>query len=60
MWNTSRPAKTAEWLCTRCGVTNRRLVEPAATTAKDRCVSCRQRHLIRIDDSPVRWQAEAA
>lgn len=60
MWDTSRPATTAEWLCTRCGVTNRRLVEPGTTTAADRCVSCRLRHTIHVDDSPVRWRAEAA
>ncbi len=51
------PATTAEWICTRCGSTNRRLV--AATTGQtlDRCVHCRARHAIEPDDRPVRWTA---
>ncbi len=53
----SVPATTAEWICTRCGSTNRRLV--AATTAQtmDRCVHCNARHTIEPDDRPVRWNA---
>lgn len=60
MWDTSRPAVTAEWLCTRCGVTNRKLVEPGTTEARDRCVHCHLKHVVRPDTRPVRWRAEAA
>jgi hypothetical protein len=48
---------TAEWICTRCGSTNRRLVPETATRAEDVCVTCRVRHEIRPDQRPVRWQA---
>jgi hypothetical protein len=51
---------TAEWNCTRCGVTNRKLVPVNAPEAKDRCVSCRVRHVISPDDRPVRWRSRAA
>lgn len=60
MWDTSRPAETAEWLCTRCGVTNRKLVEPGSTEILDQCLHCGLKHRIRPADSPVRWRAEAA
>jgi hypothetical protein len=60
MWDTSRPAETAEWLCTRCGVTNRRLVEPGAATAPDRCLHCKAAHTVRRGATPVRWDAEPA
>lgn len=51
--------KTAEWDCTRCGATNRKLVSEDATEAEDRCVTCRLRHRITKDSRPVRWQATA-
>ncbi len=60
MWDTSRPADTAEWLCTRCAVTNRKLVEPGTREVRDRCVHCGLKHVVRPDDRPVRWRAEAA
>lgn len=60
MWDTSRPAVTAEWQCTRCGVTNRKLVEPSARQVNDRCLHCGLKHSVRPGDTPVRWTAEAA
>jgi hypothetical protein len=48
---------TAEWKCTRCGVTNRKLLTPAATTALDRCVTCGTRHEVRPGPRPPFWQA---
>lgn len=60
IWDTSRPADTAEWQCTRCGTTNRRLVTPGETEARDRCVHCRLRHVVQRGETPVRWRAEAA
>lgn len=48
---------TAEWICTRCGSTNRRLVPGGATRAADECVSCHARHEIVADRRPVRWDA---
>jgi hypothetical protein len=50
-------AVTAEWVCDRCGATNRKLVPAGVTEAADRCVSCHALHLIRPDDRPVRWNA---
>lgn len=50
---------TAEWNCTACGATNRKLVAPDQTDAEDRCVTCRTRHVITKDPRPVRWQATA-
>jgi hypothetical protein len=60
MWNTSRPALTAEWNCTRCGVTNRKLAPLQTTELKDQCVHCGARHDLRPGDRPVRWHAEAS
>lgn len=54
------PMVTAEWNCTRCGVTNRKLVPAGTTEAADRCVHCRARHLVSPDERPVRWRARAA
>lgn len=51
---------TAEWICTRCGSTNRRLVLAGATRAADACVTCHARHELRPDERPVRWQARPA
>lgn len=51
--------KTAEWLCTACGATNRKLVPDDATRAEDRCVTCHTRHVLQEDPRPVRWVATA-
>ncbi|HET7295910.1 MAG TPA: hypothetical protein VFI66_02140 [Gemmatimonadales bacterium] len=48
---------TAEWICTRCGSTNRALVPDAATRAVDECVTCHTRHALERDPRPVRWNA---
>ncbi len=48
---------TAEWICTRCGSTNRRLVPEGATHAVDECLMCHTRHELEPDDRPVRWRA---
>jgi DNA-directed RNA polymerase subunit RPC12/RpoP len=50
-------AATAEWICTRCGSTNRILVLDNATRATDECVSCHTRHALERDPRPVRWNA---
>jgi len=50
-------AQTAEWICTRCGSTNRRLVADGATRADDACVTCHARHVLEADARPVRWRA---
>jgi hypothetical protein len=50
-------AATAEWICTRCGSTNRRLVPDGVTRAFDRCFSCGTRHEILAEERPVRWSA---
>ena len=50
-------ATTAEWICTRCGSTNRRLVPDGATRAVDVCVTCHARHELEADARPVRWRA---
>ncbi len=52
--------KTAEWNCTKCGATNRKLVPLLETETRDRCVSCHARHHVAEDVRPVRWQAVAA
>ncbi|HEY4319777.1 MAG TPA: hypothetical protein VGM77_01260 [Gemmatimonadales bacterium] len=51
---------TAEWICTRCGVTNRKLVAVPLRETTDRCVHCKLRHHVIQDERPVRWRAEAA
>ncbi len=48
---------TAEWICTRCGSTNRVLVPDGATQATDECVTCHTRHALEADARPVRWRA---
>lgn len=50
-------AVTAEWNCTRCGATNRRLVATDTTRSVDRCVTCHATHIIELADRPVRWSA---
>lgn len=51
-------AVTAEWICTRCGTTNRKLVPGDLREAEDRCVHCGAEHEIRPGARPVRWEAE--
>jgi hypothetical protein len=53
-------ATTAEWNCTRCGTTNRKLVPTATTEAKDRCVNCLADHTVKPAERPVRWSARLA
>ncbi|HET7790099.1 MAG TPA: hypothetical protein VFK78_04810 [Gemmatimonadales bacterium] len=48
---------TAEWICTRCGSTNRLLVADDTKTATDRCVTCHTKHQLAASERPVRWQA---
>jgi len=48
---------TAEWICTRCGSTNRKLVDEGATTSLDACVTCHAKHVITAETRPVRWSA---
>jgi hypothetical protein len=51
------PATTAEWICTRCGATNRKLVPLRSTQTADRCVTCHTGHVVELDQRPVRWKA---
>ena len=53
----SVPAITAEWNCTRCGTTNRKLVRLGADRTEDRCTHCKTRHTVSVDERPVRWNA---
>lgn len=50
-------ATTAEWICTRCGSTNRKLVPDGAVRAVDECLTCHTRHELESDSRPVRWRA---
>jgi hypothetical protein len=50
-------ATTAEWICTRCGATNRKLVPLRTTEAEDRCVTCHAPHIVEVGERPVRWTA---
>jgi DNA-directed RNA polymerase subunit RPC12/RpoP len=50
-------ATTAEWNCTRCGATNRKLVDLRTRQTSDRCVTCHARHVVEPDSRPVRWNA---
>lgn len=50
-------ATTAEWICTRCGATNRKLVAVGTARIEDRCVTCRAEHVVEPDERPVRWNA---
>lgn len=54
-----RAQQTAEWLCTKCGSTNRKLVPMNTPVAEDRCVTCRAPHAIWPAVRPVRWNSEA-
>lgn len=51
---------TAEWLCTACGSSNRRLVADAETAVEDRCYTCKTPHVLEPSDRPVYWRARAA
>ena len=50
-------AAPVEWICTRCGVTNRKLVPADTVSVTDRCVTCHARHVVTRDPRPVRWDA---
>ncbi len=50
-------AVTAEWICTRCGATNRKLVPAGSLETVDRCVTCHAAHRVQADARPVRWKA---
>ena len=50
-------ALTAEWNCTRCGTTNRKLVPLTDERTIDRCTHCGTRHIIEPDTRRVRWVA---
>lgn len=52
------PALTIEWICTRCGSTNRKLVAAETTRTTDRCLRCGTVHVLTPGAQPnVRWQA---
>jgi DNA-directed RNA polymerase subunit RPC12/RpoP len=53
------PGVTAEWNCTRCGTTNRKLVAASTARTTDRCTHCGARHVIEPAARPVRWTAKA-
>ena len=53
-------ARSAEWICTRCGSTNRKLVPASQTESTDRCVSCKTAHVVHVSSRPVRWDAKLA
>ncbi len=53
------PHVTAEWQCTRCGATNRKLVAADCTRTVDRCVTCHTKHAVTPGARPVRWNASA-
>ena len=44
-------AHTAEWICTRCGATNRKLVPSRTTSTTDRCVTCHAAHVVETDST---------
>jgi hypothetical protein len=52
------PATTAEWICTRCGSTNRRLLAATTREAVDKCLHCQTAHQIVPGERPVRWDAK--
>ncbi len=51
-------AQTAEWNCTRCGTTNRKLVPLSDTRTIDRCTHCGAKHVVEPDSRRVRWVAK--
>ena len=50
-------AVTAEWNCTRCGATNRKLLSADSTSTVDRCVHCKAKHVVERGPRNVRWEA---
>jgi DNA-directed RNA polymerase subunit RPC12/RpoP len=50
-------AVTAEWNCTRCGATNRKLVPADTTETRDQCVHCKAKHVVTRGERYVRWGA---
>lgn len=52
-----RMPTTAEWICTRCGSTNRKLVADGTARSHDQCVTCHAKHEIEADRRPVFWRA---
>jgi hypothetical protein len=52
--------QTAEWICTRCGSTNRKLVPDGAVRATDECITCHAKHELSPEPRPVRWRAVPA
>jgi acetyl-CoA carboxylase beta subunit len=52
-------ALTAEWLCTKCGASNRKLVMSEITDTVDRCYHCKAAHEIRAAERKVYWTAKA-
>lgn len=59
MWATTSAKVTAEWQCTQCDTTNRKLLPRGTTTAEDRCMHCGRTHQVTRGESPVRWNARA-
>lgn len=53
------PGTTAEWYCTRCATTNRKLVPSDALQARDRCVHCKTKHVI-APTKHTSWKASPA
>ena len=53
-----QPATTAEWTCTRCGSTNRKLVPVATEEFEDDCVSCHAEHEMKRPERLTRWRAK--
>lgn len=53
-------ARTAEWICTRCGTTNRKLVPVGVNQVIDRCLSCKTPHNVQASPRPTRWEAKLA
>ena len=51
------PLITAEWICTRCGATNRKQLPAGVTRAADECYACHADHEIEEDARPVRWKS---
>jgi hypothetical protein len=52
-------ALTAEWICTKCGASNRKLVMSEITETEDRCYHCKAAHRIQAAVRKVYWTAKA-
>jgi len=48
---------TAEWKCTKCGVTNRKLLPDDVRSAPDTCVTCGTAHVVTPGARPTFWEA---